>query len=117
MANIPLGNSANLNDVLTKLAATIDKRANASAEKSYTAKLLAKGNLHCGKKIAEEGAELALALAAEGKAETASEAADLLYHVFVGLRSKGVTLEEVAVALAKRQGMSGLEEKASRKKD
>jgi phosphoribosyl-ATP pyrophosphohydrolase len=117
MATTPLGNCSALNDVLTQLAATIDKRASADTEKSYTAKLLAKGNLHCGKKIAEEGAELALALAAQGKTETASETADLLYHIFVGLRSKGVTLADVAVALAKRQGISGIDEKARRKKD
>ncbi len=114
MTQTPLGGAARLSDLLTALSETIDARAGGDAETSYTAKLLSKGDLHCGKKIAEEGAELALALAAQGKAETASEAADLLYHMLVGLRSKGVSLDQVAEALAKRQGISGLDEKASR---
>ena len=114
MTNTPLGGTKDLAQCLQHLAETIDARAGGDESASYTAKLLAKGPLHCGKKIAEEGAELALALAAQGEAETAAEAADLLYHIMVGLRAKGVSLGEVAEALASRQGMSGLEEKASR---
>lgn len=114
MPDTPLGNAHSLDDMIGYLAMTIDARANDAPDNSYTAKLLSKGPLHCGKKIAEEGAELALALAAQGKTEVASEAADLLYHIFVGLRSKGVTLQDVANALRERQGISGLDEKASR---
>ena len=110
----PLGPTTNLAEALAYLAETVDERAEGNSENSYTAKLIGKGPLHCGKKIAEEGAELALALAAQGETETASEAADLIYHVLVGLRSKGVSLDEVAAALMKRQGMSGLAEKAAR---
>ena len=115
MSQSALGSSVSLSDVLSHLAETIDARAMADPAGSYTAKLLSKGPLSCGKKIAEEGAELALALVAEGRSETASEAADLIYHMLVGLRVKGVSLDKVAHALAKRQGMSGLAEKASRK--
>lgn len=115
MSKTPLGSASSLATALSQLAKTIDARAGGDPKTSYTAKLLSKGGLHCGKKIAEEGAELALAIAAEGKAETASEAADLLYHVFVGLRAKGVSLEDVAAALNKRQGTSGLDEKAARR--
>lgn len=115
MTPTPLGNAHPLMDMLSYLAMTIDDRAGGDPKDSYTAKLLSKGPLHCGKKIAEEGAELALALAAQGKSESASEAADLLYHMMVGLRAKGVSLESVADALRKRQGVSGLEEKAARK--
>ena len=57
---------------------------------------------------------LALALAAQGKEESAAEAADMLCHILVGLRAKGVSLEEVSTALKARQGVSGLDEKASR---
>ncbi len=115
MTKAPLGNADALMDVITYLAGTVDSRAGGDPKDSYTAKLLSKGSLHCGKKIAEEGAELALALAAQGKSESASEAADLIYHMLVGLRSRGVTLDDVAAALRKRQGMSGLDEKAGRK--
>lgn len=115
MTKAPLGNADGLMGVVARLANTIDDRAGGDPKDSYTAKLLSKGSLHCGKKIAEEGAELALALVAEGKSESASEAADLMYHMLVGLRSKGVTLDDVAAALRKRQGVSGLDEKASRK--
>ncbi|WOR15079.1 phosphoribosyl-ATP diphosphatase [Hyphomonas sp. FCG-A18] len=110
----PLGPATDLAQALAYLAETVDERAEGNSETSYTAKLLSKGSLHCGKKIAEEGAELALALAAQGEAESAAEAADLIYHMLVGLRSKGVTLDDVAAALMKRQGMSGLAEKAAR---
>lgn len=115
MTKSPLGNADALIEVIAHLSGTVDNRAGGDPKDSYTAKLLSKGSLHCGKKIAEEGAELALALAAQGKSESASEAADLIYHMLVGLRSRGVTLDDVAAALRKRQGMSGLDEKAARK--
>ena len=114
MSNAPLGNAHGLMDMLGYLAMTIDARASGDGERSYTMSLLEKGPLHCGKKIAEEGAELALALAAQGQEEAAAEAADLLYHILVGLRAKGVRLDEVSEALKARQGISGLDEKASR---
>ncbi len=115
MSNTPLGTPQSLMDMLGELAATIDARAAGGGERSYTLSLLEKGPLHCGKKIAEEGAELALALAAQGETESAAEAADLFYHILVGLRAKGVSLDEVSDALKARQGISGLDEKASRK--
>ena len=114
MTTKTLGSSAALTDMLAALAQTIDARADIPSEHSYTSQLLAKGPLHCGKKIAEEGAELALALAAQGETESAAEAADLLYHILVGLRARGVSLDAVADALQARQDVSGLDEKASR---
>lgn len=109
-----LGSADTLGAILTALAETIDARAGADPTTSYTAQLLSDGPLKCGKKIAEEGAELALALAAQGVDETVEETADLLYHVLVGLRSKQVSLDAVAQTLARRQGLSGLVEKANR---
>ena len=117
MTNTPLGSADSLGALIGHLSNTIDSRAGGDPSASYTAKLLSKGPLACGKKIAEEGAELALALAAQGKTESASEAADLIYHMLVGLRSRGVSLEDVATALAARQGISGLAEKAARRDD
>ncbi len=113
---MPLGSAIALAEVLASLSKTVDKKVLADPAKSYTAQLYAKGPLKCGKKIAEEGAELALALAAEGPKEAASEAADLIYHMLVGLRTRGVSLDQVATALIKRQGMSGLQEKANRRR-
>ena len=113
----PLGPTGDLNTVLAELAATIDARAGGDPSQSYTAKLLAAGPLKCAKKLGEEATELALALAAEGDDAVASETADLLYHLLVALRARGVPLDAVAAALEARQGQSGLEEKANRSKD
>ena len=113
----PLGGADALMDVLSTLARTVDDRAGASADSSYTARLLEGGPLKIAKKIIEEGGELALALTAEDDAAVRAETADLLYHVLVGLRARGVSLDEVADTLAARQNLSGLEEKASRKTD
>ena len=66
------------------------------------------------KKLGEEGVEAALAVMAQGDQEVAGEAADLVYHLLVALRSRGVSLDAVATELKKRQGKSGIEEKASR---
>mgnify|MGYP000089842671 CR=1 FL=1 len=100
---------------LAHLAGTIDARAaEGDSGKSWTAKLLAKGPDACAAKVAEEGGELAEAVRGESDARVASEAADVLYHVFVALRSRAVSLDDVAAALEARQGISGTDEKAGR---
>ncbi len=114
MTDKPLGGMARLDGALNHLATVIDARVGDDPEASYTARLLAHGPLKCGKKLGEEAVELALALAAEGDKAVAAETADLLYHLFVALRSRGVTLDQVADALISRQGLSGIEEKARR---
>ncbi len=111
-----LGDARQLAAVLHELAATIDARAGGDAATSYTAQLLAKGAGACAKKLGEEGVEAALAVSSQGEAEVAAEAGDVLYHLLVALRSRGVTLDDVAAVLANRQGLSGLAEKASRPK-
>ena len=110
-----LGDMRGLAAVLQRLAATIDARADADADTSYTAQLLAKGPKKIAAKIIEEGGELAFALTDESDQAVASEAADVLYHMLVGLRARGVSLEDVAAVLQAREGTSGLDEKASRK--
>jgi len=110
----PLGSPAEFFAALDHLAHTIDARADGDPETSYTARLLAKGAPGCAKKLGEEAVELALALAAESEDAVASETADVLYHLMVALRARGVALDQVGAALAARQGMSGLDEKASR---
>lgn len=111
----PLGSAARFADIIETLSAVIDARAGADPEASYTAKLLAKGPSGAAKKIIEEAGELGLALASEGDDAVASEAADLVYHLLVGLRARGVSLDDLAACLATREGVSGLAEKASRK--
>ena len=99
---------------LADLALRVKERAKASAEDSYTRKLLDKGIAHCAKKLGEEAVETALAAVVEDRDRLTSEAADLLYHLLVVLEARGVELAEVEAALAERVVRSGLEEKASR---
>lgn len=88
----------------------------AGEKPSWTAKLLSDEKLLC-KKIREEAGELCETVEkGEGRERTVSEAADLLYHSMVLLGKEGVGLEEVARELRKRFGVSGIAEKAARKK-
>ena len=105
------------NYTLYDLEKRVTERAAVSADVSYTRKLLDKGVAHCAKKLGEEAVETALAAVAEDRERVILEAADLLYHLLVVLRSREVTLAEVEAELAKRTGQSGLDEKASRKRD
>jgi phosphoribosyl-ATP pyrophosphohydrolase len=99
------------------LAATIDARAASGGEASYTRKLLDKGPEHCARKFGEEAVETVIAAIGNDRGHLVAESADLLFHLLVLLKSRGVTLDDVEAALAQRTGMSGLEEKASRKRD
>ncbi|MGE5157976.1 MAG: phosphoribosyl-ATP diphosphatase [Gemmatimonas sp.] len=99
------------------LAATIDARAASGGEASYTKKLLDKGAEHCAKKLGEEAVETVIAAIENDREHLVAESADLIYHLLVLLKSRGVGLAEVEAALAKRTSMSGLEEKASRRRD
>ena len=99
---------------LHDLAARVHERAGASAETSYTRKLLDGGVERCAKKLGEEAVETILAAVGEDRDRVISEAADLLYHLLVVLEARDITLTEVEAALAQRVGMSGLEEKAAR---
>jgi phosphoribosyl-ATP pyrophosphohydrolase len=97
------------------LAAIIDARAEAGGEASYTRKLLDKGPQQCAKKMGEEAVETVIAAIGPDREHLIAEAADLVFHLLVLLKSRDVRLDEVEATLAKRTGMSGLEEKASRK--
>jgi phosphoribosyl-ATP pyrophosphohydrolase len=99
------------------LAAIVDARAASGGEASYTRKLLDKGPMHCAKKFGEEAVETVIAAVEEDREHLLAESADLLFHFLVLLKSRGVKLEEVEATLAQRTGMSGLEEKAARKRD
>jgi len=101
-------------DVLARLAATVAERAHASADSSYTARLLAAGPAKCAQKLGEEAVETVIAAVGGDRADVAAEAADLLYHLLVTLQSVGVRLDDVMAVLERREGRGGLEEKASR---
>jgi phosphoribosyl-AMP cyclohydrolase / phosphoribosyl-ATP pyrophosphohydrolase len=100
---------------LAELERTIRERQASTAEKSYTRSLLDGGVAKIGGKISEEAGELVAALASESDDRVLSEAADLLFHVLVGLRARGLDLRAVAARLAARTNQSGHAEKASRK--
>jgi phosphoribosyl-ATP pyrophosphohydrolase len=104
-------------DQLEKLAADIAAKTSASPEISYTAKLLHQGIEKCAKKFGEEAVELALAAVAGKRAEATKEAADVLYHLLVLLKASGISPDDVMAELKRREGVSGIAEKAARKHD
>ena len=100
---------------LETLAEIVDRRADASAEQSYTRSLLDKGAAQCARKFGEEAIELTVAAAALDEAAVRAEAADVLYHLLVLLRARGVAFGSVVDELESRTRRSGHDEKASRK--
>ena len=99
------------------LAATIDARAASGGEASYTRKLLDKGADHVAKKLGEEAVETVIAAVEDNRGNLIAESADLIFHLLVLLKSRNIKLSEVEDELAKRTQMTGLEEKAARKRD
>lgn len=104
-----------MSDILKQLAVVLEERKKADPESSYVAKLHAKGLDSILKKVGEEATETVMA-AKDGVAEKiVYETADLWFHTMVMLSNQGISYEEVLNELARRFGMSGLEEKANRK--
>lgn len=99
---------------LDRLAATIAARKGADPESSWTAKLLAKGPEKCAEKFGEEAVEAIIEAVKGDRARLTAEAADVLYHLLVMLAARDVTLQDVEAELARREGTSGIAEKASR---
>ncbi|MGB3470791.1 MAG: phosphoribosyl-ATP diphosphatase [Erythrobacter sp.] len=102
---------------LERLQTTIAARASASPEESYVAKLNAKGLPAIAQKVGEEAVETVIAALSGSPEEVVSESADLLFHWMVLLQARGVSLDQVMAELDRREGLSGLTEKASRKDD
>jgi phosphoribosyl-ATP pyrophosphohydrolase/phosphoribosyl-AMP cyclohydrolase len=101
--------------MLERLESVIETRAKGvGAERSYTRRLLEGGAAAIGAKLREEADELARAVAGESDARVASEAADVVFHLLVALRSRAVPWRAVLSELARRFGQSGLDEKAAR---
>ena len=103
-----------MSDILKELAQTIEARKSADPESSWTAKLLSKGPEKCAEKFGEEAVEAIIACAKDDRENLTYEAADVLYHLTVMLASRGVALDDVLTELARRQGVSGIAEKAAR---
>jgi phosphoribosyl-ATP pyrophosphohydrolase len=103
-------------EVLTRLAATIAARRHADPKASYVASLFAKGEDAILKKIGEEATETVMAAKDGDPRRIATEIADLWFHCLVLLERYGVTLDEVMAELARREGTSGLAEKAARER-
>jgi phosphoribosyl-AMP cyclohydrolase / phosphoribosyl-ATP pyrophosphohydrolase len=102
--------------IVTRVAEVIAQRRKERPEKSYVVSLLDKGFTKINEKISEEAGELVEALPQGDATHTAHEAADLLFHMLVGLEAAGVPVERVFGELGRRFGVSGIDEKASRKK-
>ena len=101
--------------LLEQLFGVIESRRGADAGTSYTARLFAKGRAKIAQKTGEEAVEVVVAALAEGRQELAAESADLLYHLLVLWASAGIKPRDVWTQLAKREGVSGLTEKAARR--
>lgn len=103
--------------IFARLMAVVEDRKAHPSEKSYTHRLLLGGVAKIGEKITEEAAEVIEAAGEpgeEGRQHLVREAADLVYHLFVMLAHREVGLTDVEAELARRFGISGLDEKASR---
>ena len=99
---------------IERLAVTIAARQGADPGESWTAKLLAKGPEKCAEKFGEEAIEAVIEAVRGDPARLTTEAADVLYHLLVMCAARGVTLADIEAELARREGTSGLAEKAAR---
>ncbi len=99
---------------LHRLAATIQDRKTADPDSSWTARLLAKGPEKCAEKFGEEAVEAIIEAVKGDRARLTSEAADVMFHLLVMLAARDVTLDDVEAELPRREGRSGLAEKAAR---
>jgi len=103
-----------VNDILSRLAATIEARKTADPTTSWTAKLLSKGPAKTAEKFGEEAVEAIIAAAKGDRANLTGEAADVLYHLLVMLAASDVAFSDVLQELERREGTSGIDEKSSR---
>jgi phosphoribosyl-ATP pyrophosphohydrolase len=101
-------------DTLATLAVTIAARRGADPASSYVAKLLVGGPPLAARKLGEEAVETVVAALSGGAGELTAEAADLLFHLLVLLETRGVPFADVLAELDRREGVSGIAEKAAR---
>ena len=101
-------------DTLKRLEKVIAERRSASPDSSYVAKLNAKGLEKIAQKLGEEATETVIAALSGTREDLVSESADLLFHLLVLLDAKDISFADVMAELDRREGVSGLDEKASR---
>ena len=99
---------------LHRLAATVQNRKTADPDSSWTARLLAKGPEKCAEKFGEEAVEAIIEAVKGDRARLTAEAADVMFHLLVMLAARDITLQDVEAELTRREGTSGLAEKAAR---
>lgn len=104
-------------EILQRLTQTIESRKGAAADTSYVAKLFSKGEDAILKKVGEEATEVLLAAKGGDKTHLVYETADLWFHCMVLLAQHGLSADDVLNELARREGVSGIAEKQSRKQD
>ena len=103
-----------MSETLTRLEAVIAARRGADPSESYVAKLAARGRPKIAQKLGEEAVETVIAALRDERSEIVSESADLLFHLMVLLGDAGVPIAEVLAELDRREGVSGIAEKAGR---
>ncbi len=105
-----------MDNILNTLEKILEERKSSTKDKSYVSSLYSKGVNSILEKISEESEEVIQAVKEEGRDEVIHEVADLWFHIMVLLRNEDISIEEIELELARRFGVSGHEEKASRKK-
>ncbi len=102
-------------DAFDRLLATVVARRTGDPAASYVAKLTAKGRAKIAQKLGEEAVETVIAAIRDQRPEIVAEATDLIFHLAVLLADAGLSFDDLRAELARREGVSGLDEKASRK--
>jgi phosphoribosyl-ATP pyrophosphohydrolase len=105
-----------MNDILDRIAASIEARKDGDPEKSYVARLFAKGDDAMLKKIGEEATEVVLAAKGDDRLHLVREVTDLWFHCMIVLARHGLGPNDVLAEMQRREGISGLDEKAARNK-
>lgn len=111
------GQGRGMTAMLDRLALIIASRRGASPDDSYVARLFAKGRSKIAAKIGEEAVETVIAASLDDRPAIIAESADLLFHLAVLWADAGICLDDIDAELARREGVSGIAEKAARKKD
>ena len=106
--------ASSFGEVLARLEALMQQRKEADPEKSYVARLYSQGRNKIAQKVGEEALETVIAAVNGGHKDIVDESVDLIFHWLVLLAETGVTLDEVAAELVRREGISGIAEKQAR---
>ncbi len=104
-------------DAFDRLESVIASRIGGDPTQSYVAKLHARGTAKIAQKVGEEAVECVIAACGNNRAGLIGEAADLMFHLTLLLQTQGIALDDVRAELTRRDGLSGIAEKASRPKE